>query len=31
MTPHEFYLSVNGKKIDMDGAYGCQCWDLYAH
>lgn len=31
MTPHEYYLSVNGKKIDMDGAYGGQCWDLYAH
>ena len=31
ITPHEYYLSVNGKKIDMDGAYGGQCWDLYAH
>ena len=31
MTPHEYYLSVNGKKIDMDGYYGGQCWDLYAH
>ena len=31
ITPHEYYLSVNGKKIDMDGYYGGQCWDLYAH
>ena len=31
MTPHEYYLSVNGKKFDMDGYYGGQCWDLYAH
>lgn len=31
ITPHEYYLSVNGKTIDMDGAYGGQCWDLYAH
>lgn len=31
ITPHEYYLSVIGKTIDMDKAYGGQCWDLYAH
>lgn len=26
-----YYLSVINKTIDIDGAYGGQCWDLYAH
>ena len=29
-TPHEFYKEVDGKIIDIDGAYGGQCWDLFA-
>lgn len=29
-SPHEFYLETNGKVIDIDGAYGGQCWDLFA-
>lgn len=31
INPHEFYLETNGKIIDMDGAYGGQCWDLFAY
>lgn len=34
MNIQEWINSVNGKTIDMDGAYGGQCWDLwssYAH
>lgn len=31
INPHEFYLETNGKKIDVDGAYGGQCWDLFAY
>src|SRR5574344_1829734 len=31
INPHEFYLETNGKKIDIDGAYGGQCWDLFAY
>lgn len=31
MNAHEFYLDVNGKKIDIDGYYGAQCWDLFAY
>lgn len=30
-TPHEFYLAQNGKTVDVDGYYGPQCWDLFAH
>ena len=26
-TPHDFYLAVDGKKFDIDGYYGAQCWD----
>lgn len=26
-TPHDFYTSVIGKRFDIDGAYGAQCWD----
>ena len=29
-TPHEFYKEVDGQIIDIDGAYGGQCWDLFA-
>ena len=28
MTYIEFKNKYNGKKIDYDGSYGCQCWDL---
>ena len=28
MTYQEFKNKYNGKKIDVDGAYGAQCWDL---
>ena len=28
MTYQEFVNKYNGRKIDYDGAYGCQCWDL---
>lgn len=34
MNIQEWINSVNGKTVDMDGAYGGQCWDLwssYAH
>lgn len=27
-TPEAFTKAVKGKKIDIDGAYGYQCWDL---
>ncbi len=27
----EWIQEVQGKYIDMDGAYGAQCWDLAAH
>lgn len=30
MTPQEFIDSTKGKYIDVDGAYGGQCWDLMA-
>lgn len=30
ITPHEIYLKWNGKTVDIDGAYGGQCWDFYA-
>lgn len=29
MTPNEFYKDVIGRKIDVDGAYGNQCVDLF--
>lgn len=28
MTYQEFRDKYNGKWLDWDGAYGCQCWDL---
>lgn len=28
MTYQEFKNKYNGKFVDYDGAYGCQCWDL---
>lgn len=28
MTYQEFKDKYNGKWVDYDGAYGCQCWDL---
>lgn len=28
MTYQEFKNKYNGRYIDYDGAYGCQCWDL---
>ena len=28
MTYQEFKSKYDGKYIDYDGAYGCQCWDL---
>lgn len=30
-TPQNFRDEVIGKAYDMDGAYGAQCWDGYAH
>ena len=30
MNIQEWMNSVNGKIIDMDGAYGGQCWDLWS-
>lgn len=30
MNIQEWMNSVNGKTIDMDGAYGGQCWDLWS-
>lgn len=30
MNIQEWMNSVNGKVIDMDGAYGGQCWDLWS-
>lgn len=31
MTPQEFRNEVLGKRFDIDGYYGSQCWDGYAH
>lgn len=31
MTGHEFYLDTINKTIDIDRAYGGQCWDLFAY
>lgn len=31
MTGHEFYLDTINKTIDIDSAYGGQCWDLFAY
>ena len=28
MTYQEFKNKYNGKYVDFDGSYGCQCWDL---
>lgn len=30
-TPHQYYLSVIGKRFDEDGVYGCQCVDGFKH
>ena len=30
MNIQQWIDSVNGKAIDMDGAYGAQCWDLWS-
>ena len=30
ISGHEFFEMTNGKVIDVDGAYGGQCWDLFA-
>ena len=29
MTLDEFVKKYNGKKVDYDGRYGCQCVDLF--
>lgn len=31
MLPQEFRNAVLGKRFDMDGYYGSQCWDGYAY
>ena len=31
MNIQEWMNNVNGKIIDMDGAYGAQCWDLWSN
>lgn len=31
MTPQEFRNEVLGKRYDVDGYYGSQCWDGYAY
>lgn len=31
MTPSEWYANTIGKKYDVDGAYGAQCWDYFAY
>lgn len=31
MTINEWLSQVNGRTIDVDGAYGGQCWDLWSH
>ena len=31
MTINEWLSQVNGKTIDVDKAYGGQCWDLWSH
>ena len=31
MNIQEWMNNVNGKIIDMDGAYGGQCWDLWSN
>ena len=31
MTPQEFRNKVLGKRFDIDGYYGSQCWDGYAY
>lgn len=30
ISPQGFYKATYGKSIDVDGAYGAQCWDLFA-
>lgn len=30
-SPHQYYLSVIGKRFDEDGVYGCQCVDGFKH
>lgn len=31
LTPQEFVDERIGKGVDVDGAYGTQCWDLFAY
>lgn len=31
ITAQEFINERNGKAVDVDGAYGAQCWDLFAY
>lgn len=31
MSAHEYYLAVNNNAYDIDGYYGAQCWDGFAH
>ena len=31
MTAKEFKKRVEGKAYDVDGAFGAQCWDLFAY
>lgn len=31
MTATEFYNKTINKEFDVDGAYGAQCWDLFAY
>jgi hypothetical protein len=31
MNISEWITAVNGRPIDVDGAYGAQCWDLWSH
>lgn len=31
MSPQDFYNQVIGKAFDVDGWYGAQCWDGWAH
>lgn len=31
LTAQQFYLDRINKGVDVDGAYGAQCWDLFAY
>ena len=30
MTIDQFIQTYNGRAVDVDGAYGGQCWDLWS-